>query len=118
MDERKQMITDAPSGMNEQMQSPVSEINQSSDYSSIGDNPAEAILSFIAYGILILGILVSLICGGLLIIDNYKWDNIVGWAILIGGLILSLIVWASLMILINISNNVRQIKYEIRNMKL
>lgn len=88
------------------------------NYSTVGDNFAEAILSFIAYTVLFLGIVVSGIVGLLLITDNYREDNALGWAILIGGIVSSLIVWAMLMILINISNNTRQIKKELRNLKL
>lgn len=113
MEEEK--ITDTHSSIDEQSQSPVPENCQSRHYSTVGDNPAEAILSFIAYAILILGIIGSVIVGGLMIWADYEWSKI-GWIVLIGGVFASFIIWASLMIIINISNNIRQIKYELRNL--
>lgn len=86
-------------------------------YSTVGDNWAESILAFIAYAILIVGVSLSILIGVLLIIDNNDWDNIIGKLILIAGPIVTLIIWANLMILINISNNVRQIKKEQRRKK-
>lgn len=109
------LITDVPSSTSEQPQDSIPEIQQYHNYSTVGDNLAETILAFIAYAILILGVIVSVIAGGLLITDNYEWDNKIGWAILIGGTFLSMVTWASLMILVNISNNIRQIKHERRN---
>lgn len=112
----KEKNTDTPLSISEQLQSTDSEDKQPRHYSSVGDNPAEAILSFIAYTILILGIIGSEIVGGLMIWADYEWGKI-GWIVLIGGVFASLIIWASLMILINISNNIRQIKHELRYME-
>lgn len=83
--------------------------------SSVGDNAAEAVLSFIAYTILVLGIAFSVLIGWLLMMDNNSWDNKIGTFILFCGPIFSIITWASCMILINISNNVRQIKHGLRD---
>lgn len=109
------LITDVRSRTSKQPQDSNTEIQQYHNYSTVGDNLAETILAFIAYTILILGVIVSIISGGLLIIYNYEWDNKIGWAILIGGTFLSIVTWASLMILVNISNNIRQIKHERRS---
>lgn len=118
MDKEQQLNTDPTPSITHKTQCADSENDQSYVPSTGGDNPAEAVLSSVAYIILIIGILVSVGIGLLLIMDNYEEDRKLGWIILIGGLVSSIIVWASLMILINISNNVRQIKYELQNMKL
>ena len=91
------------------------EEDQDYDHSSVGDNIAEAILAFVAYAILILGILATVIVGGFFLFDDYKWYNLIGWIILFTGIPATLLTWASMMILINISNNVRQIKHELQN---
>lgn len=114
------MITDTPSSTHEQTQSSPSETNETnkySHYSTVGDNCAEAILAFIAYFFLIIGILASVIVGGFLIITCYdSWLCLIGLAILIVGSMISLIIWANCMIRINISNNTRQTKYAVREL--
>lgn len=87
-------------------------------YSSVGDNMAESVLAFIAYAILIVGIIFSILIGWLLVTDDYEWDNKIGKIILIVGPIASVIIWATAMIIVNISNNVRQIKRELRKKRL
>ncbi len=86
------------------------------DFSSVGDNPAEAVLGCIGYLFLVIGLGVSVVLGLLLIMDNHEWDNKIGWAILLGGSTISIVIWAFFMIWVNISNNIRQIKYEIREL--
>lgn len=81
--------------------------------SSVGDNAAESILSFVAYAILIFGILGSLIAA--FAVGSQGYDNEgAGFMVFIVGTISSIITWAACMVIVNISNNIRQIKYELR----
>lgn len=114
MDEEAKII-DTQADISEDTEYDDTEEDQSYHHSSVGDNIAEAILAFIAYAILILGILVTVVIGAFFLFDDYEWDNVIGLIILITGIPASLITWASLMILINISNNVRQIKHELQD---
>lgn len=82
-------------------------------YSKIGDNIAEKVLAIVAYIILFGGIIFSIIAGVELLNNPYV-DKWLGLIYLIGGCIASLIIWASLMVTVNISNNLRQIKHELR----
>lgn len=100
--------------MNEDNLDPASESHETR-HSSVGNNPAEAILEFIVYVFLVFGIIASVVPGILLIMDGDSSDVKLGLTILIGGPIVSLIIWAAGMILINISNNIRQIKYELQD---
>ena len=88
---------------------------ESNRTSSIGDNSAETILAIVAYLISAIGVIASIIAGYILIngFDN-EYFSLIGWAVLVGGIVISLIIWASLMILINISNNIRIIKHELQ----
>ncbi len=86
-------------------------------YSSLGDNAAEAILAFIAYFLLFIGIITPVIIGVLLIITDDDLLNIIGWIVMIAGIIPPLISWAILMLFINISNNTRQIKHLLQEMR-
>lgn len=81
--------------------------------SSVGDNAAELVLSFVAYAILILGILGSLITAFTVGTHGYH-NEASGFLIFIGGTITSVITWAACMVVVNISNNIRQIKHELR----
>lgn len=82
--------------------------------SKIGDNAAEAVLSIVAYAILIIGILASISVGIAVGSHGYSNDE-AGFAIAIGGSILSIIAWAGCMVTVNISNNLRQIKHILNN---
>lgn len=88
---------------------------ESNRTSSIGDNSAETILAIVAYLISAIGVIASIIAGYILIngFDD-EYFSLIGWAVLVGGIVISLIIWASLMILINISNNIRIIKHELQ----
>ncbi|MBD5214853.1 MAG: hypothetical protein HDS75_08560 [Bacteroidales bacterium] len=84
-------------------------------YSSAGDNFAESILTFFAYALLIIGIAASIVTAlFFFFLLNSDFGIIFGGIILVGGPILSFIIWANIMVLANISNNTRQIKYELR----
>lgn len=82
--------------------------------STLGDNAAEAVLSIVAYAILILGILASIITGYEIGSHGYNNEG-QGFLIFLGGTITLIITWAACMVIVNISNNVRQIKHELRN---
>ena len=84
--------------------------------SKVGDNIAESVLATVAYIFLILGILSS-IGWGIWRASGYHGSVGGGLLIFIGGTILSLIMWALMMITVNISNNVRQIKHDLRDLK-
>ena len=75
---------------------------------NIGNHSAESILSFFAYFTLIVGILGSIGGGVMLINDN---ETAAGWYVLIGGPIFSLLCWATMLVLVNISNNIKEIKH-------
>lgn len=94
---------------------PVQMAIKGNDTSSIGDNSAETILAIVAYLISAIGVIASIIAGYILI-NGFDEDhlNMIGWVVLVGGIIVSLIIWASLMILVNISNNIRHIKHELQ----
>lgn len=81
--------------------------------STLGDNAAETVLSIVAYAILVLGILASIITGYTVGSHGYHNEGR-GFLIFIGGTISSIITWAACMVIVNISNNVRQIKNELR----
>ena len=95
-------------GLNDQ---PV-KADYSNPQSGLGDNAAEKVISIVAYVTLILGILGSLIWGVDLM--DRSSTTAMGWGVLIGGVLTSIISWAFLMVVANISNNIRQIKYELR----
>ncbi|MDE5856763.1 MAG: hypothetical protein K2H32_00140, partial [Muribaculaceae bacterium] len=94
---------------------PVQMAIKGNDTSSIGDNSAETILAIVAYLISAIGVIASIVAGYILI-NGFDEDHLkmIGWVVLIGGIIVSLIIWASLMILVNISNNIRHIKHELQ----
>ena len=89
----------------------------------IGDNYAEIVISVFAYATLVIGCLVSLACGisfmdydstqGLYLMDHDS-AQVLGLVIIVGGIICSVISWALLMVIANISNNIRQIKHELK----
>lgn len=86
---KEEVITDTSSISSEQSQSSISEGHKSSHYSTVGDNPAEAILASVAYILLTIGVVVSVLVGGLFIMGGNefesKWGSLIGWVILIGG---------------------------------
>lgn len=86
----------------------------------IGDNHAENILSTIAYAVLALGgllaIVALIVCTAMAgkFLDNYFTGFLAG---IVGGAVVFAIyavIWAQLMIMVNISNNVRQIKHRLQ----
>ena len=72
---------------------------------SIGNNSAETILAILAYALLFIGILASIVLA-------FKMEDIL---VLFAGIISSVISWAALMVIINISNNIRTIKKILAN---
>lgn len=91
--------------------------------SGLGDNHAENILSTIAYAVLALGGLLAIValvvCTAMAgkFLDNYFTGFILG---IIGGAVVFAIyavIWAQLMIMVNISNNVRQIKHRLQGVE-
>lgn len=82
------------------------------EYTSVkGDNSAETIIIVVAYATLIIGCIVSL-CFGISLLDHRATEGM-GYTILILGTISSVISWAFLMVIANISNNIRAIKHEL-----
>ena len=79
---------------------------------NIVESPVEKVISTFAYVALLLGCLVSLIYG-ISLMDKHSTQGL-GVSIIVGGIIYSVIIWAILMIIANISNNIRQIKYELK----
>lgn len=79
---------------------------------TLGDNAAEKIIAILAYILLIGGCIVAIIFGSILM-DNYRTEG-VGVLVLLGGVLSSIISWAFLMVIANISNNIRQIKHELQ----
>lgn len=84
---------------------------QNNGQNSVGDNAVENILERSAYTILVIGIFASIVTGAGVGIENEAWQ---GWLVFFGGSISSFLIWARLMIHVNISNNVRQIKHELK----
>lgn len=80
--------------------------------SSAGDNAAESILSFVAKTILVLGIVGSFI-SAVIYTAEYNSNGAAFFIIFIGGSVSSIITWAACMVVVNISNNIRQIKNEL-----
>lgn len=78
----------------------------------LGDNNAEKVISAFAYVTLVIGCLVSLIYG-ISLMDHHSTQGL-GLAIIVGGIIYSVISWSLLMVIANISNNIRQIKHELK----
>lgn len=99
-------------GLNDQPSKVDNEAKYNSPQSGLGDNSAESVIAVVAYVTLVLGILGSLIYG--IVLMDHKSTTPMGWCILIGGTLSSIITWAFLMVIANISNNIRQIKYELR----
>ena len=79
-----------------------------------GENHAEKVISILANVTLVIGCLVSVIYGGALM-DNY-FTHSQGIVVFIVGILSSVISWAFLMVIANISNNIRQIKHELMKM--
>lgn len=81
----------------------------------VGDNSAaESIITIVAYIMLIFGCIGSIIYG-VELADSYMTDDI-ALPVVIGGVCLSVVTWAFLMVVANVSNNIRQIKHELRRM--
>lgn len=96
-------------GGNESPEMPEYDNDDDDLYSNVGDNIAEKVLAIVAYIFLILGILLSLIFGFKIISDPWG-SGLAGFLTIVGGSIVSLICWAAMMITVNISNNIRQVK--------
>lgn len=99
-------------GFNERPSSEVNEEKYKNAEKGLGDNAAEKVISIVAYATLILGILGSLIAG-INLMDHHSTEAM-GLGVLLGGILSSVVTWAFLMVIANISNNIRQIKYELR----
>lgn len=99
-------------GFNDKLTRKANEEKISTPEKGLGDNAAEKVISFVAYLTLILGCLGSLIAG-INMMNNCSTEGI-GVGVLFGGILSSIITWAFLMVIANISNNIRQIKYELR----
>lgn len=78
----------------------------------LGDNNAEKIISIFAYVTLVLGCLVSFIYG--ISLMGHYLTEVLGLVVIIVGVVGSIISWSLLMVVANISNNIRQIKYELK----
>ncbi len=81
--------------------------------SSTGDNLAETILAIFAYALLVLGILSGIIAGFAIASEGYN-NEFYGFLAFIGISIPSVLSWAVCMVVVNISNNIRQIKYKVQ----
>jgi hypothetical protein len=97
---------------------PASDDNSGNDNAATknqpGDNSAESILMFCSYVILILGILGS-ITMGVKIGSGYDGDTGLGWGYFLVGTLSSILGWAFLMVIANISLNIRQIKHNLNS---
>ena len=104
MDEVKNAL-----GLNEDSQENKTfneESKQPKTSSSLGDNAAELVLAFFSYAVLILGLLGAVIVGFVVGNDN----TALGWGCFFGTGFSVIITWAVCMVVVNISNNIRQIK--------
>ena len=81
-----------------------------------GDNSAESVLKATAYAILIIGIIASVI--GMYILGS-GWDGnpLAAFSVLCGGTAFATVIWASLMVVVNISTNIRAIKHRLQDSK-
>lgn len=79
---------------------------------ALGDNAAEKIIAILAY-ILLIGGCIGAVISGSIMMGNYRTEG-AGVIVLIGGVLSSIISWAFLMVVANISNNIRQIKHELQ----
>lgn len=81
-----------------------------------GDNSAESVLKATAYAILIIGIIASVI--GMYILGS-GWDGnpLAAFSVLCGGTAFATVIWASLMVVVNISTNIRAIKHRLQGPK-
>lgn len=86
--------------------------SMSAHENSVGENNAESVLAFVAKTILILGILISVIAGYGIMSIPYG-SSLGGLVVIVLGIIISLVSWASLMVIVNISNNIREIKHRL-----
>lgn len=77
-----------------------------------GDNSAEKVISAVAYCTLIIGIIASVIVFAFMF--GNRQTQVLAIIYLAVGLLFSFITWASMMVTANISNNIRQIKWELR----
>ncbi len=85
---------------------------------SKGDNAAEKILTVIAYFSLIGGILSTILYAMAVESEYYYEENTLEiFLIIILGTVSSVFVWAIIMVTVNMSNNIRQIKHELRAMR-
>ncbi len=94
-------------------------LTKSAQTSADADNAAKKVLKFFAYTWLVFGILASLIIGGILAgaRTNSFWDpdlNLgVFLGVFLGGLFLSFLSW----VFVDMSNNLRQIKDELKKLE-
>jgi hypothetical protein len=93
---------------------PTSDDNSGDDTATtknqLGDNSAESILMSCSYVILILGILGSITMG-----VGCDGDTGLGWGYFLVGTLSSILGWAFLMVIANISLNIRQIKHNLNS---
>lgn len=83
----------------------------------MGDNAAEKILCIVAYAILAIGLILTVIYAVIVGSMYGQYTTLMGWMIFFGGTIYTVIAWASLMVYLNISTNIREIKHELRRRK-
>ena len=86
------------------------ESNESSSQ-NVGDNSAESVLKGVAYTIFSVGIVASIV-GGFAFDEGFA-----GFIIAVLGAIVSVVLWASLMVVVNISTNIREIKHILKDKK-
>lgn len=90
--------------------------NRPARRSSTGDNIAESVLRVLAYLVLIFGSLLSIGFG--ISIGSIPYSPFGSGSAALGilaaiiGIIFSVVIWASLMVTVNISTNIRAIKHE------
>jgi hypothetical protein len=102
-------------GLNDTPSGEINEAKYSHAPKGLGDNSAEKVIVVVANIVLILGCLISII-GGIEMAGHHSTEG-AGFALLFGGTISSVITWALLMVLANISNNIRQIKHLLKDKK-
>lgn len=74
--------------------------------SSLGNNAAESILASFSYTLLVIGVIAAITTGVIVSEES----ALLSWLCFFGISIFAIILWASLMVIVNISNNLRQIK--------
>lgn len=101
--------TDGTLGQEQMEEEPPSPKKRTKAYSGgVGDNCAESVIKALAYVILVVGLLFS-IMGGLFYI-SIDTDVALALLIMLGGSLYTIVLWALTIVVANISVNIRQIK--------